>query len=109
MFDPTTQADIDRLLTTVRTDQEAARAEIETRLAEAGLSPSFRHQLLLLKATGHLETGELAPALATARAVLIWAVAENETLTAGRAVIDRRRSAPTGAPAPWLKGFGTLV
>lgn len=80
----TTQADIDRLLTTVRTDRAVAVAEIDARLEEAELSPGLRHQLLLLKATGYMETGELAPALSTARAVLTWAVTQNETLIAGR-------------------------
>src|SRR5690606_34831382 len=83
-FAPTTQADIDRLLTTVRTDRAAAQAEIDARLGGAGLAPALHHQLQLLKATGHMEAGELAPALATARAVLTWAVTEDETLIAGR-------------------------
>lgn len=83
-FAPTTQADIDRLLTTVRTDRAAAQTEIAARLDEAGLSPALHNQLLLLKATGHMEAGELAPALSTARAVLTWAVTQDETLIAGR-------------------------
>ena len=83
-FAPTTQADIDRLLTTVRTDRAAAQTEIDARLGEVGLAPELHSQLRLLRATGHMEAGELAPALATAREVLTWAVMENEALIAGR-------------------------
>lgn len=81
---PTIQADIDRLLTTVRSDRPAALREIEARLKADDATPSLHHQLLMLKATGHLETGELAPALSTARTVLNWAVTYDETLLAGR-------------------------
>ena len=83
-FAPTTQADIDRLLTTVRTDRAAAQTEINARMDEAGLAPGLYNQLRLLKATGLMEAGELATALTTAREVLTWAVTADETLIAGR-------------------------
>lgn len=83
-FAPTTQADIDQLLTTVRTDRAAAQTEIDARLGEVGLAPELHSQLRLLRATGHMEAGELALALATAREILTWAVTESKTLIAGR-------------------------
>lgn len=82
---PTTPADLERLQTAVRHDREAARREIAARLEASELSPRSRHELQLLQATAHLETAELAPALTTARAVMVWAEANEEPLIAGRA------------------------
>lgn len=84
-YGPTTQADIDRLLITVRTDREVTRAEVEARLEAGDASPLHQQQLLLIKATAHMEAGELAPALSLSHSVLTWAVTENEILIAGRA------------------------
>jgi len=62
----------------------AALEEIAARLEAAAAAPGLHQQLLVLKATGHLEAGERAPALSTARGVLDWAVTHGEPLLAGR-------------------------
>lgn len=81
---PTSQADIERLWARIRTDRDDAQAEVKGRLEAPELAPAFRHQLLLIQATGHLEAGELAAALSTARTVLNWALAQGDALLAGR-------------------------